>query len=84
MRSGSSSGSTRLANEYRSRRVEREDNGYSSVGGGGSAEGAAKQDLRLRKGRATHGNWGGYPRESAQMQHARLNAAGAEALRGEG
>ncbi|SRR5688572_29780219 len=38
MRSGSSSGSTRLANEYRSRRVEREDNGYSSVGGGGSAE----------------------------------------------
>src|SRR5215216_2754797 len=33
MRSGSSSGSARLANEYRSRMVERAGNGYSSLVG---------------------------------------------------
>src|SRR6476620_10193769 len=50
MRSGSWSGSARLANEYRSRVVERAGNGYSSLG-------ANVEDAKARRSHAPRRRW---------------------------
>src|SRR5215212_5137109 len=68
MRSGSWSGSARLANEYRSRMVERAGNGYSSLGA--NVEGGGGQGGHEGEDDEGHGHAGGHERHRHHDEQA--------------